>query len=169
MLIKIIIIALLLTGYAYPQSSMTRRVFSRPAIKDFVSPKKKAFFAPQRFDIYTKVVNFNETEEVVSYTPGGERITRSHSKRRVATRVDTTAQLDDGLATIKLNSRERTNRITSPSGGQIPVIQVTAKGVDTVLASYKADIVTVKEEQYIKITSSDNTDTSTVYITMIVR
>ena len=112
---------------------------------------------------------WDEKPSTESFSPGGINADRNSRGRRNPIRVDTMVQLDDGIAEIKLNRRDRRFQITSPSSGEVPIIQVTGRGTNTTTFVYKADVVAFKDNEYIKITSDVNTDTSWVFVSMLIK
>lgn len=109
-----------------------------------------------------------DKSEIKTYTPGGFEIGKDKNRRHPV-EVDTIVQMDDGIARIRMNQRNIRHRLTSPSEGQDPIILITGKGTDTTAYTYRGEVVTVNENEYIQVTSSDTLDNSWVHVTMIIK
>lgn len=125
-------------------------------------------FAPKTFTVDPKVSYWGQETKDAVYTPGGQPIAAEYNGPGAPIRIDTTVQLTGGVDTLRFNARDRRYKIVSPSGGQTPTVQITAKGSDTVVTTYSWDLLSPKNEELI-ITSSDDADTGKVSITVFVR
>ena len=120
------------------------------------------------FKILPGKTYFNSRPAVEVYTPGGE-LQKETGSQRDPIQIDTIVQMVSGSALVRLNSRDRRYRITSPSHGKTPTILVTGKGTDTIPYIYKGDVVTFSDNEYIQITSDVGSDTSWVHVLMLTK
>ena len=126
-------------------------------------------FKPNKFKMQPEKNSWGTEPKDEVYDPGGQSIQRNNQGRRDPFRVDTLVQMDDGIVHIRLNRRDMRYKITAPSQGQEPIILVTGKEADSVKYTYRGSVVALKDNKYVKITSSDTLDNTWVYVTMLMK